>query len=103
EPHRASLIYNLGLVALLLGIPGLCGILCLPMVLSAVISAGLGVATWLIATRDLQRMSASLMDPQGLERTRMGKYYAIAGMALGGFSILLGAAVQMVNLGMMFP
>jgi hypothetical protein len=103
EAHRGPLIYNLGLVSLLLGIPGLCGILCLPMGLSGLISAALGGVTWAMAAHDLRRMTAALMDPQGQERTRTGKYYAIAGTILGSLSIVFGAMVHLVQWGLMFP
>jgi hypothetical protein len=49
----------------------------------------LGVAAWVLASHDLRRMRAGVMDPAGLAPTTLGRCRARAGAALG----LYGAAL----------
>src|SRR6516165_8700120 len=61
-PHRAGLLLAVADTSLLLGA------LSLPLGFSALMGLGLGVAGWALASRDLKRMRARVMDPAGRSR-----------------------------------
>src|SRR5262245_40727867 len=63
DPHRGEPLALLGSVSLLFGVMSLC--LCLP----ALIAVPVGAAVWVTARRDLDKMRAGLMDPEGRPRT----------------------------------
>ncbi len=63
QPHRANTILVLGILSL---------VLCQP----------LGIAAWVMANEDLQKMSSGTMDPEGLETTKIGKILGIIAVAL---------------------
>jgi hypothetical protein len=77
DPHRGGLILFLGEAVFffsLLGVPllGLPWIFTLPWSLTV----------YLMARRDLRRMSAGLMDPQGRKPTEEGRGYSLFALAL---------------------
>jgi hypothetical protein len=83
EPHRGQLVLALADASLLLSALSLClGFL-------AVMALALGVAAWVLASHDLGRMRAGVMDPGGLGATALGRCRARAGVALGLYSAAL--------------
>jgi hypothetical protein len=75
EPHRGKLIDNLGQVSMV----------CFPLAMCLglfALSLGLGIAAWVMATRDLRKMRAGLMDRRGEGATRRGRYYGVVGACL---------------------
>lgn len=60
QPHRATTILVLG-------------------ILSLVVCALCGPIAWLMANKDIEQMNAGLMDPSGLEQTKVGKICGIIG------------------------
>ena len=90
EPHRAGVISFLGHLSLVFGVLGL-------FVLPALVSLPLGGLTWAMAHRDLKKMRAGLINPEGYGRTNDGRECAIAGIGLTAlylFLFLLGAALM---------
>ena len=83
ESHRGGLLLTLGDASLLLGA------LSLPLGFLALMGLGLGVAAWALASRDLRRMQARVMDPGGLSGTALGRTRARAGVALSIFAAVL--------------
>jgi hypothetical protein len=83
EPHRGGLLLALGDASLLLGV------LSLPLGFLALTGLGLGAAAWALASSDLKRMEARLMDPGGLSGTALGRARARAGVALSIYAAAL--------------
>jgi hypothetical protein len=91
EPHRGGLVLTLGIVSLV----------CAPLtlccgVIGAIFSvAGLsvGITAWVLAQRDLKKMRANLMDPQGQGTTEGGRVCGIIGTILCSFGLLLAIAL----------
>jgi hypothetical protein len=88
EPHRGNLVHNLGL-ACILCVPA-AG--CLGFIAFA---AGfiLGLTAWLLASSDLAKMRAGLMDRHGEELTQWGRSAGLVGMALNAVGMLACAAL----------
>lgn len=82
EPHRATLISRLGLASLVFGLASFClgitGLAGLPM----------GIATLVMAHRDIAKMRTGHMDRRGEKRTRQGGDMGLYGAVLS----FLGAA-----------
>jgi hypothetical protein len=77
EPHRGQLVLALADASLLLGILSLClGFL-------ALMAVALGAWAWILASHELRRIRAGLVDPCGLDPTLLGRRRARAGVALG--------------------
>lgn len=94
EPHRGPLIQALGVASILLSVLTFplalvtWGIFRMPVGAGlGLLALGLGVAAWLLSTRDLARMEQGLMDPQGRPRTLAGRQCGILGVV---FSLLCG-------------
>jgi predicted Zn finger-like uncharacterized protein len=89
EPHRGTLILTLGIVSIvtawLLGPIGLV----------------VGIITWFMGQRDLKKMKANVMDPQGLGSTQAGWICAIIGTAFGGLTTLCCVGYMVMVFGMM--
>jgi hypothetical protein len=83
ESHRGGLLLALGDASLLLGA------LSLPLGFLAVAGLGLGAAAWALASRDLKRMDARLMDPDGRPATALGRARARFGVALSFYAAAL--------------
>ncbi len=67
QPHRGTTLLVLG-------------------ILSIVVCQILGPITWIMGNKDLAKINAGLMDPAGLDQTKIGKILGIIGTV---FLILL--------------
>jgi hypothetical protein len=76
EPHRGPLLFWLGGGSLL------CGIASLWLVVPALIGLPLGVVVLLLGGRDLKKMAAGVMDPEGAELVKKSGGYAVGGVVL---------------------
>src|SRR2546423_1520291 len=74
EPHRGAFLDLLGLVTLVCGLCSYC------LVVPGLGGLPLGVATLLMARRDLGLMKAGLMDPAGRTRTEGAATFAWIGI-----------------------
>jgi hypothetical protein len=74
EPHRGALILIFGILSIVL--PG-------TWVL-AVIGLPLGIAAWVMGHRDLNKINAKAMDPQGKGITMAGYICGIIGTIISG-------------------
>jgi dienelactone hydrolase len=70
EPHRGSLVLTFGIISLATLL--FCGLIGLPF----------GIAAWVMGGRDLRRMRANQMDPQGKGATEAGRVCGIVGTVL---------------------
>jgi hypothetical protein len=84
------LILSLGNLSMIVGGLSLCS-----FGFGAVLSVPVGIAAWLMANRDLERMSDGLMDPLGRSQTQTGRTGAIAGVILG---LIFGSFYALVYL-----
>jgi hypothetical protein len=96
EPHRAALLHLLGITSLILGVPALCGGVCLPLNAAAPIAIALGAAAWVMARNDLARMRRREMDRTGRASTEIARGYALAGACLGGLGLGLTLVLRWV-------
>src|SRR5262249_29290881 len=80
EPHRGGLVQTLGIVSLCCLIGFLCG-----GILVTGPGLGLGIAAWVMGSRDLARMNRGDMDPAGMPMTRTGRTCGMIGTMLNGF------------------
>jgi hypothetical protein len=78
EPHRATLILTLGIVSIVTSVTWFLGF----------IGLILGLCAWVMGQRDLRKMRANVMDPQGLGTTQAGWICGIIGTAFGGLMSL---------------
>ena len=73
QPDRGGTVLTLGIVSL---IAGLCGI-------------PLGIAPWVMGSRDLKAMGTGRMDGDGRRVTQAGKVLGITGVALSVFALMI--------------
>src|SRR5437867_210725 len=66
EPHRAHLVNLLGALSMACGIGSLC------LGITGIAGLILGITACCLATSDLRKMSAGLMDSSGLAETQVG-------------------------------
>lgn len=78
EPHRGTLILTLGIVSIVTSMTWFLGL----------IGLIIGVCAWVMGQRDLRKMRANTMDPQGLGTTQAGWICGIIGTAFGGLMSL---------------
>jgi LSD1 subclass zinc finger protein len=78
EPHRASLVLTLGILSIVLS----------ATTLLSVIGLGLGITAWIMGYRDMKKMRANQMDPQGFGSTQSGFICGIIGTSLGSICSL---------------
>ncbi len=78
EPHRGGLLLTLAVVSAVAGAISGC-----VLGLSALLSIPLGLVVWLLASRDLRRMTDGSVDPQGIRQTRHARSAAMAGVLFG--------------------
>jgi hypothetical protein len=97
------MLYCLGLVSLLLGVPALCGAGCPPLNVSGILSLGLGLTAWALAHRDLRLMDAKLMDLDGRAKTQLARSYAVAGVVLSGLGLFFSAVVYILPIVIEIP
>jgi len=69
KPHRGTLVLVLG-------------------ILSLIVCAPLGIASWIMGNTDLREMDGGLMDPEGRSMTLAGKICGIIACVLMGVSVL---------------
>jgi hypothetical protein len=87
-PARGGIWLGLGIASIV--VVGL-GICLQPFIFGAV-SLGLGLTAMLMGSRDLKRIDAGEMDPQGEGLTKVGWILGIIGTILGGLMTVCGAA-----------
>ena len=88
EPHRAGLILTLGIISLA------------SLVFCALLGLPFGIVAWTLGQRDLKKMKANIMDPQGMGMTQAGKVCGIVGTIICSLYGLLcvGYIVFMVTM-----
>src|SRR5947209_3124327 len=92
-PHRGGILKVLGTAS------AACGAFTLTMGVTGLVALPLGIATWVMARRDLSLMRAGRMDPGGRVRTEvagqealLGAIFGLVGLALWASLLLLVAA-----------
>lgn len=83
EPHRGPMLRGLGIVSVVL-VP--VGALASPLI-GVVAGVALGLTVWVLAGRDLARMDAGVMDPEGRRETQSARRLGLAGV-LASFGLL---------------
>lgn len=78
EPHRGRALLMLGALSAFAGALSACS-----LGYFALIGVPLGVAVWVMASRDLRRMADGSVDPQGISLTRHARQAAMAGVMFG--------------------
>ena len=94
EPHRGPLLSSLGNITLAAGGFTLC-LVGAPLL----ITAPLGAATLLMATKDLKKMRTGEMEPEGRGQTESARTSAIIGIVL---SVLFAAGWGLLGLSRLF-
>jgi hypothetical protein len=74
EPHRGGLVLALGIISIVLGFTWFL----------SVVGLALGIVAWVMGHRDLRKIEARAMDPQGRGMTQGGWICGIIGTALSG-------------------
>ena len=82
EPHRGPLLLWLG------GAGWVCGLTSLGLVAPAFLGLALGLTTQVLARRDLAKMEAGLMDPEGAGLVRKASGYGAVGALLSLVGLL---------------
>ncbi len=80
EPHR-------GTTVLVLGILGL------------VVCQVCGIIAWVMANKDIPKMEAGTMDPEGLSQTKAGKICGIISVILLALIIVVYGIIAVVGIG----
>lgn len=78
KPHRATLILVLGILGI---------VLCAP----------LGIAAWVMGNKDLQEMTAGLMDPSGQGTTNAGRICGMIATILLVLGVVLGLILAILG------
>jgi hypothetical protein len=90
EPHRDRLLRLLGIASLVIPFAGLF----LSPLIGLVAGVSLGLTVWVLAGRDLAKMEAGLMDPDGRRETKSARRLGLAGVLVSlAVLILVVAAV----------
>jgi hypothetical protein len=76
DPHRA------GLLSFFATVTAISGVLSCALVVPGFLAAPVGVVTWSLAQRDLNRMRDGQMDRTGLVKTRTARDTALVGVIL---------------------
>ena len=84
EPHRGEMLRGLGILSVVMPFTAL---LVSPLI-GFIAGVALGLTVWVLAGRDLARMDAGQMDPDGRRLTRSARRLGLAGV-LVSFGILL--------------
>jgi hypothetical protein len=85
EPHRAPLLFWLGLLGVLWGAFSLL------LVLPCLVGLPLSASVFLIAWRDLRAMRAGLMDSAGMKEIEQARGLALGGIMLSLAGVALGS------------
>jgi hypothetical protein len=91
EPHRGSLILTLGIVSIPLALIAASCSCCSYGIggIAGVIGLALAIPAWVMGHRDLAKMQAGTMDPEGQGSTQGGMICGIIGTALNALGLLL--------------
>jgi hypothetical protein len=87
EPHRGVLVLVFGILSLVVPYVGVV----------------LGVVAWVMGHKDLKKMAAGSMDPEGRGLTLAGKVCGIVGTLLQGLMLLFVLAEMVVIFGIYLP
>jgi predicted Zn finger-like uncharacterized protein len=91
EPHRGTLILVLGILSIVLATMWFLSIVSLPM----------GIAAWIMGRRDLKKIDAKAMDPEGRGTTQAGYICSIVGTILSVLMLLCCAGyIGLISFGM---
>jgi len=90
EPHRGPLLLVLGTVSLIFGVLGFW------LQFMALPDAPLGLVVWLLAWRDLRRMRAGRMDPDGETATSYACRFGFGGALASIFVLLVFVWLELV-------
>jgi hypothetical protein len=91
EPHRGNWLGLFGTLAVLLGaVAGAC-------IYFGVVSVPFGIVVWRLASRDLAKMRAGRMDPNGEKQTRDARNCARAAVFIPLVGLLIWAAIFLVG------
>jgi predicted Zn finger-like uncharacterized protein len=74
EPHRGTMVLVFGILSIVLGTTWFLSLVSLPM----------GIAAWVMGSRDLRKMRMNQMDPQGEGMTQAGWICGIIGTIISG-------------------
>lgn len=83
EPHRGTLILTLGIISIVVSVGGVCS-----YGISGLIGLIIGIFAWVMGQKDLRKMRANEMDPQGLGSTQAGWICGIIGTVFGTLAVL---------------
>jgi hypothetical protein len=99
KPHRGQTVLTLGVISLV------CGVVspCLGGVIAAIVGLALGIPAWVMGTRDLARMKAGEIDPEGEAITRRGRRFAISGVVVNLVIMVLLVAFIVVYVMIVIP
>jgi hypothetical protein len=93
EPHRGPLVLVLGIISVVFGVMSPLGACCGPLLVASLVGLGLGIPAWILGRRDLRKMDAGEMDPQGRGQTNSGMICGIIGTLAGALGVLVLLAV----------
>jgi predicted Zn finger-like uncharacterized protein len=88
DPHRGSLILVLGIVSLTMAVLAIIGFCCAPLGLTPVLGLPLGIVAWVLGHKDLRRIDAGEMDPEGRGTTVGGWICGIIGTILNALIVI---------------
>jgi hypothetical protein len=99
QPHRGQTVLTFGVISLV------CGVIspCLGGVIAVIVGLALGIPAWVMGNRDLARMEAGEIDPEGEAITRRGRRFAIIGVAVNVAVMVLLVAFLVVYLMIVIP
>jgi thioredoxin 1 len=80
KPHRGSQIQTFGILGL---------IICMP----------LGIAAWVMGNNDLKEMDQGLMDPNGRDKTKLGKTLGIISVSLAALALVALGIFMIIGAG----
>lgn len=94
EPHRGSLILAIGIISIPLAlVAGCCGCGSYGIAgVAGIVGLALGIPAWVMGQRDLAKMRAGTMDPEGQGSTQGGMICGIVGTALNALGVLVSLA-----------
>jgi hypothetical protein len=89
EPHRGGMLRGLATAGLILPLAGL---LLAPLV-GFVAGVSVGLTVWVLAGRDLAKMDAGRMDPDGRRLTQSARRLGLAGVLVSLGALALGGLI----------
>ena len=92
KSHRGVLILVLGIIGLVLGLPGtFCCI-----IFNSIAAFVCSIIAWVMGSKDLKEMAAGRMDPAGTGLTKAGKICGIVGVILA----IVSFVIQLIIIGL---